>query len=236
MKGYLKEIFPSIQGEGIFAGVPQIFIRFAKCNLSCKYCDTDFKLSDKFIVKFNELTSEEYSNPVSSSSVVKIVESLPPLPWVSFTGGEPLLQVNFLDKLLSKLKGRGFKLFLETNGTQVSELKRILKLVDHISMDIKLPSYVGSNYFSLHKEFLEVALKKEVEVKIVVGEDASEEEVVRAFEIVSSVSPDIPLTIQPVSGNSKPSISTLLKFHSLSEGKLRKVRILPQVHKLLGWW
>jgi organic radical activating enzyme len=103
-------------------------------------------------------------------------------------------------------------------------------------MDIKLPSYVGSNYFSLHKEFLEVALKKEVEVKIVVGEDASEEEVVRAFEIVSSVSPDIPLTIQPVSGNSKPSISTLLKFHSLSEGKLRKVRILPQVHKLLGWW
>jgi organic radical activating enzyme len=236
MKGYLKEIFPSIQGEGIFAGVPQIFIRFAKCNLSCKYCDTDFKLSDKFIVKFSELTSEKYSNPVSSSSVVKIVESFSPLTWVSFTGGEPLLQVDFLDELLSKLKRKEFKLFLETNGTQVNELKRILKLVDHISMDIKLPSYAGSNYFSLHKEFLEVALKKEVEVKIVVGEDASEEEVVRAFEIVSSVSPDIPLTIQPVSGSNKPSISTLLKFYSLSESKLRRVRILPQVHKLLGWW
>jgi organic radical activating enzyme len=70
----------------------------------------------------------------------------------------------------------------------------------------------------------------------VVGETASEEEVAKAFEIVSSVSPDIPLTIQPVSSSNTPSISTLLKFYSLSQGKLKKVRILPQVHKLLGWW
>lgn len=120
MKGYLKEIFLSIQGEGIFAGTPQIFIRFARCNLSCKYCDTDFKLSDKFTVKFNEFTLEKYSNPVSSSNVVKIVESFPPLPLISFTGGEPLLQIDFLGELLFKFKEKGFKLFLETNGTRLS--------------------------------------------------------------------------------------------------------------------
>ena len=41
-KAKIKEIFSSIQGEGLLVGVEQIFIRFCKCNLACKYCDTDF--------------------------------------------------------------------------------------------------------------------------------------------------------------------------------------------------
>ena len=39
----IKEIFESIQGEGPYIGVNQLFIRFSDCNLHCKYCDTDFK-------------------------------------------------------------------------------------------------------------------------------------------------------------------------------------------------
>ena len=43
----IKEIFASIQGEGIFVGVKQIFVRFCRCNLACKYCDTDFSSNYK---------------------------------------------------------------------------------------------------------------------------------------------------------------------------------------------
>ena len=39
----IKEIFTSIQGEGLFIGYKQLFIRFCGCNLSCNYCDTDYR-------------------------------------------------------------------------------------------------------------------------------------------------------------------------------------------------
>ena len=44
---YIKEIFTSIQGEGLYVGEKQIFVRFCKCNLACRYCDTDFSLKKK---------------------------------------------------------------------------------------------------------------------------------------------------------------------------------------------
>jgi organic radical activating enzyme len=237
MKGYLKEIFLSIQGEGYFVGTPQIFIRFAKCNLSCKYCDTDFKLSDKFMVKFSKEDLKSYSNPVSSCKVVEIVNNFSQIPsWISFTGGEPLLQADFLKEMLFRFKKGGFDLFLETNGTLVHEFEKVVELIDHVSMDIKLPSHVNSNYLSLHQEFLKLASQKEVEVKIVVSESTSEDELMKAFDIVSSISRDIPLTLQPVSGSDKPTASTLLRFYFLSKDKLNKVKIVPQIHKILGWW
>ena len=41
----IKEIFESIQGEGPFVGVNQLFLRFCGCNLNCNYCDTDFGMN-----------------------------------------------------------------------------------------------------------------------------------------------------------------------------------------------
>ena len=45
-KARIKEIFPSVQGEGPFVGYKQLFIRFCGCNLACSYCDTDFRTVD----------------------------------------------------------------------------------------------------------------------------------------------------------------------------------------------
>ena len=47
---YIKEIFESLQGEALYIGQKQIFIRFSRCNLSCAYCDTDFAKSENIIV------------------------------------------------------------------------------------------------------------------------------------------------------------------------------------------
>ena len=52
----IREIFTSIQGEGPFVGYKQLFVRFSKCNLNCKYCDTDF--SPEFEPDEEELYSE----------------------------------------------------------------------------------------------------------------------------------------------------------------------------------
>lgn len=95
---HLNEVFASLQGEGRNTGRPVTFIRFAGCNLSCPWCDTD--RSEKFCMTLPDL--------------VKEVEELD-VPSVVMTGGEPTVQSG-LDDLLTELRKRGFWIALETNG------------------------------------------------------------------------------------------------------------------------
>ena len=56
----IKEIFTSIQGEGLYIGQKQIFVRFSRCNLSCAYCDTDFYSKNSYspLFLYEELKKE----------------------------------------------------------------------------------------------------------------------------------------------------------------------------------
>lgn len=102
----VKEIFHSLQGEGVRAGMPGLFLRFAGCNQACTVqthgfdCDTDF--------------SGGQAMPLP-----EIVDQLrrcgPVCQWVVLTGGEPALQVD--RELIVGLHGAGYKLAIETNGT-----------------------------------------------------------------------------------------------------------------------
>ena len=64
-KVLIKEIFESIQGEGNYIGYNQLFIRFCKCNLHCKYCDTDFTSNlkeysvDELLYEINKYENRE---------------------------------------------------------------------------------------------------------------------------------------------------------------------------------
>jgi organic radical activating enzyme len=109
MKRYaIKEIFYSLQGEGVRAGTPNVFVRFAGCNLRCRKdvhgfdCDTDFE-------KGEMMTAEQ---------VYDFAESLwpndAPGKAVIFTGGEPTLQ---LDPQLIDIFSDWY-LAIETNGTK----------------------------------------------------------------------------------------------------------------------
>ena len=92
----IKNIFTSIAGEGSLVGTPMTFIRFSGCNLSCKFCDTDFS----------------GGNMMTTESILKLVST----EWVCFTGGEPLLQVgSFKDELTNELY-KNHKIAVETNG------------------------------------------------------------------------------------------------------------------------
>jgi organic radical activating enzyme len=96
---WIKEIFYSIQGEGRWTGLPAIFIRFAGCNLSCTWCDTD------------------WSNPIELSldNIINEIKKYP-TKHIILTGGEPTLQLD--KRLIKTLKKNGYYLHIESNGTK----------------------------------------------------------------------------------------------------------------------
>tara|TARA_B100000214_G_scaffold349933_1_gene303207 strand:+ start:213 stop:806 length:594 start_codon:yes stop_codon:yes gene_type:complete len=98
MKYPIVEIFHSVQGEGYYSGIPHVFIRFGKCNLSCEWCDTEF--NEYIDVEMNEVVDE-----VLSYDCKRVI----------FTGGEPALQD--LYPIGNELKKYGISLSIETNGT-----------------------------------------------------------------------------------------------------------------------
>lgn len=100
----LISIFKSIDGEVNAFGQGRLttFIRLAKCNLRCSYCDTTFSF-DKGV----EFTVPQIAQEVQKSIVSK----------VTITGGEPLLQKEEVNKLIQLLVFHGYNVSIETNGS-----------------------------------------------------------------------------------------------------------------------
>ncbi len=217
-KAKISEIFYSIQGEGIYLGYPQIFIRFWGCNLdNCQYCDTKFD-------KFKEYTLEGLKKEIKGLN--KGCHS------ISITGGEPLLQVDFIKKFLSSL-GKSEKIYLETNGVLSNQLEKVIEDVDIIAMDIKLPSSTGLKpFWDEHRKFLLVAWDKQVFVKVVITGKTTMKDFRRALEVILSVDTSIPLVIQPhFEDKSSKLVDKLLIFQEEAFKSLMHVRVIPQVHK-----
>ncbi|MEA3307654.1 MAG: 7-carboxy-7-deazaguanine synthase QueE, partial [Elusimicrobiota bacterium] len=128
MKAEISEIFSSIQGEGLYLGQKQIFVRFSSCNLNCDYCDEPKAKDNK---AFSLLSVQEVVEKIKALQKKEKVEA------VSLTGGEPLLQADFIEKILPKIKELGLKAHLETNAVLFKEFKKIAKNVDVIAADIK---------------------------------------------------------------------------------------------------
>lgn len=222
-KAKIREVFKSIQGEGPQVGELQVFVRFCGCNLSCKYCDTDFEIS-----KSKEYTSNELLN---------VIESLgKPIPSIiSLTGGEPLLSTKFLKEFLRLAKRKGFKIYLETNATLPDNLLDVLDWIDIVSADIKLPSATGMQLDKENlKRFFALSSDKELFAKIVFDENITSDEIDFAVELAKSY--DFEIILQPMMIGDNMSVSVdfaqslLYKFYS----KYKQVRLIPQVHKFLN--
>lgn len=241
---YVIEIFSSAQGEGKYIGCRQIFVRLADCNLHCAYCDTNFSRADFCNVETSAGSMEftQIKNPTANEvvDIVKNFSAQVPTHSVSFTGGEPLLSWQFILDVATKLKKVcDVKIFLETNGTLTNELKKVLSVIDIISMDIKFSSVTGLNLFARHEEFLQIAREKDLYVKAVISQETSQEEFLQAVELVAKISPEILFIIQPVTpvGNVKAaSPQKILDFQALALKNLSDVRIIPQTHKIIGNW
>ena len=238
----LNELFTSIQGEGPYVGERQIFVRFATCNLNCQYCDSPAAL--ELTKSYRIERTENLDNPVSVERLVGEVAGLNKPVGVhhsiSLTGGEPLLQGNFLKEFLPVVKKEvKLPIYLESNGVLPGFLAEIIEEVDIVAMDIKLPSTTGqSAYWKEHREFLETAFLKELFVKVVVGKETKIKELEEAAALVAEVDERIPFIIQPVTPHGlvkhRPDAQHLLAFHTAAKRKLKSVRVIPQVHKLMG--
>ena len=216
----IVEMFYSIQGEGKYVGVPQIFIRLPSCNLKCRYCDTKFD-------EYQEIDDETLFQKIET-----MLEN--PVHSISFTGGEPLMHAENIRKVAEKFPNE--KIFLETNGTLPRQLEKIINIVDIISMDFKMPSVIDENLFTQHEEFLKLARQKDCYVKIVISAETTFDEFTHALEIISNIDPNILLILQPVDPfrDVKPVKSErLLDFQKHALKYLTDVRIIPQTHKIL---
>ncbi|OIP37246.1 hypothetical protein AUJ95_08425 [Candidatus Desantisbacteria bacterium CG2_30_40_21] len=236
-KGNIVEIFKSIQGEGLWIGEGQIFLRLAGCNLSCKNCDTNYALEipQKYKIEDNDYRN----NPVTLTETIETIKSYGLFSTtVSVTGGEPLLQIDYLKMLLPILKSEGCKIYIETNATLPEQLALILPWIDIVSADIKLPSFTGEEDIPKeHREFLRIAKEKDLFVKVVVTDETIMNEISIAVDIVMGVDRNIPLVIQPAMKNGKlmENQERLFGFHDYAAKRLTTVRLIPQIHKLIGW-
>jgi hypothetical protein len=130
-------------------------------------------------------------------------------------------------------------IYLETNGVLHDPLGKIIEHLDFISMDIKLPSTSGQSWlWEEHKLFIQGAARKNVVVKVVIGEETQEWEIIKACEIIASVNRDIPLILQPrtLSGG-KIGIKPLqtLQLQEIAATFLKETRIIPQTHVFSGY-
>ena len=249
---YLSEIYSAVQGEGPLVGIRQIFLRFASCDLRCVWCDTPDSLirTEKCLVEVDngQRLFEEVGNPISVEDLLQYIQNLEPKLHhsISITGGEPLLQSNFLSDFLPRLKTKfNIPIYLESGGHRFKELNEIINYVDFVSMDIKLPSSAKTEgLWEKHKRFLEISLSlnkhNKTWIKLVVASDTLMDEVIRAIEIVKTaggIEHKTEIFIQPVSeinGIVPPNEKQLLFLQKESLKLYPFIRIVPQVHALIG--
>lgn len=229
MNAKILEIFRSVQGEGKYAGTSQVFVRFFECNMHCTWCDTPYSIGD------SPKTTGKYKE-YSLAALIKEVKAIgKDCHSVSLTGGEPLLQVDFIKALLPSLKKKKMSTYLDTNGTLPDALMKIISGIDFIAMDIKLPSSTkGKAYWKEHEEFLKLAARKEVFIKVVISNETTKDDVLKAARLVADIDPDILFILQPNFFQMREGV--VEKCVGLQKDcfkELRDVRIVPQMHKFL---
>lgn len=209
----IKEIFESIQGEGLFVGEKQVFIRFSSCNLNCTYCDTNFQNGI-------ELNEDELYQKIKNYNANSI----------SLTGGEPLLNFQFIKSFLIKYKNKlNKKIHLETNGTLYNNLAEIIDLIDVVAMDIKIKSAtMEDNKFLLNEKFLDVA-KNKAFIKVVFTNEITDDEIENILKIAKKY--NTPIILQPKTpiDLKTPFLDICNKFYN----EYKNVRLIPQTHTFL---
>lgn len=209
----VNEIFYSIEGEGIRAGYPCVFIRLQGCNLNCSYCDTRYSCENQ---ECNDLQIREILANVREYGCKR----------VTITGGEPTIHTDFY-VLVNTLYREGYLVNIETNGTtSATEIKAEVPNDVIITMDHKCPSS-GMNARMRVDNYRD--LESHDVLKFVVG---SREDLVDADRVMSALhilncKPHIYLS--PVFGKIEPKdIVEFMKEHHYND-----VRIQLQMHKFI---
>lgn len=200
----VNEIFYSLQGEGRWVGLRNVFVRLSGCNLRCSFCDTKYAYEGGV-----ERSVDEVIDEVSGYSC----------EMVCVTGGEPLLQQESF-ALVKALREKGYVVLVETNGScDVSDFIGDDGVV--ISLDVKCPSSGMQDKMVFENIAL---LSAKDQMKMVIG---SREDYDYAKEILKRFPPSAPVFLQPVWGCNSRDLAEWIVKDDL------EVRLGLQLHKLL---
>jgi pyruvate-formate lyase-activating enzyme len=186
----------------------------------------------------------ERANPLDAAALDAEIEALrraaPPLHALALTGGEPLAQVDFLETWLAGRRPP-LPLLLETAGIWPQRLARLLPFVAIVSLDVKCPSNTGERArWDEHEACLAaaVAAERDVYVKMPVDAGTDPDEVALGARLVARAGRPVPLLLTPLT---TPDGSRMLidaggleRLHAVASQAHDDVRILPQLHKVLG--
>ena len=208
MKIKINEIFKSIQGEGIYTGIPITFVRTTGCNLRCSWCDTKYAY-----FRGREMTLDQILDKCRKLGVKNIC----------LTGGEPLMHRDESRELIQLLIKEGFEVLIETNGAfKISGLPKEAV----ISLDIKCPSSGMSD--KMFYENLDLLRTKDW-LKFVIDDMKDynfAKDIVKKYKLESKTN----VIFQPVYKENTKFIRSLIK--KLLADKLQ-ARIGLQLHRII---
>jgi len=213
------EHFVSIQGEGLTVGTPSLFIRSGRCSVGCRYCDTKYSWNSGKELSLSEIEKIVVSNKVKS---------------VVITGGEPLEEED-LPQVLKKLATLKEieRITVETCGHLFRELpKEKLYLVvspKPPTMGVKFPKRELLKFLKFYSE---------IELKFTLYSKEDFKEIKSFLKENREFIPE-PIVLQPLEVPTEPYCETAKKVVEMVLKERNfinsfKVRIIPQVHKLLG--
>lgn len=249
LSAFVSEIFSSAQGEGINIGRRQLFIRFCECHRRCLYCDTNVERTEFLRVELEPGGDKflDEPNPVPLKRLLElIVQSNRPEcahDDLFITGGEPLLYADFLAKLLPEVRKMiALPVHLETSSDMPEAFVQVAPWIDHVLMDIKLPSVTGeAGTWTEHLGFLKQIIRfgAGATIKLVVNADTEQDDLKRAVAIIREAGSVFPVILQPMTATLQsgrvPTAKQVLDWQSQMAVALgQTVRIIPQTHKIMG--
>ncbi|HVG93769.1 MAG TPA: 7-carboxy-7-deazaguanine synthase QueE [Planctomycetota bacterium] len=243
------EVFSSFQGEGPRVGERQVFVRLARCDLRCAFCDTpeSYPTPDRARVQTSadEDADTWPENPMTVADVLAAVERLDRPRGlhraVSITGGEPLLHPKAVRALGLGARALGLRVHVETGGHRPGALRDVIDAIDEATPDLKLSSACGfPTPWEAHRETLALLTvhRKCLAVKAVVAATTTVAEAEEAARFAATHAPGAPLVLQPLSPRegspAPPSPADLVRLHAAARRAHPDVRVIPQTHKMLG--
>lgn len=231
----LSEIFTSIEGEGILFGTKTMFVRLAGCPLKCHWCDTPYALP------------LDSGSDYSIDEVKKIIsDSLHPNTYkVNFTGGEPLVQHEAVIELARFVRQKGIKTYLESACYDSGRFAKVLPHIDLVKVEFKLKDskvvdekhYGGLLQSELDCLKLAIASGKTTYIKVVVTNSSSLKEFKElVLEVFRAARPAeiAGFIIQPSYKIDEPTLDVLFGFYDAVYPIYDQIRVVPQLHKIIG--
>ncbi len=232
----ISEIFCSVQGEGPHVGVRQAFVRFVGCNLNCSYCDTN--VETPAVCKFEKVPGsnvfQDIPNPLSVEDVNELLGIYENVHSISLTGGEPLLEADFIANL-----DVSSPLYLESNMTLPHMAKKIKDKVSYVSGDVKLIDEFEGEDFASHLDrtiecfrMLRNTKERECFSKLVITKDTVADDVLGIVDAISGYVSCV--VLQPVTQKHlAPDIDVMLELQKNLLDSIDTL-IIPQTHKMWG--